>query len=47
MKKNYIAPSTQMATFASMGLMDNITIGISSASGGATPVSTSSMEDIQ
>lgn len=45
MKKNYITPNTEMATWASMGIM-NPEIGMSSASGGA-PVSTSSIEDIQ
>ena len=46
MKRNYITPNTEMATWASMGIM-NPEIGMSSASGGAAPVSTSSMEDIQ
>jgi hypothetical protein len=36
MKKNYIAPSTQMATLASMGLMDGITYGINSTSCGTS-----------
>ena len=35
MKKNYIAPSTVAATWASMGLMqDNITLGVATGSGG-------------
>lgn len=46
MKKNYIAPSTEMATWASMGLMQP-GIGISAASGGAGGAqSTSSMDAI-
>lgn len=35
MKKNYIAPSTEMATWASMGLMQNIGFATNAASGGA------------
>ncbi|MBQ7996490.1 MAG: hypothetical protein IJ249_02345 [Paludibacteraceae bacterium] len=34
MKKNYIAPSTEMATWASMGLMQDPVIGIATVSGG-------------
>ena len=34
MKKNYIAPSTEMATWASMGLMQNIGFATNSASAG-------------
>ena len=33
MKKNYIAPSTQMATLASMGLMDGIAFAMETVSG--------------
>ena len=49
MKKNYIAPNTEMATWASMGLMQSITVGIVSASGAGAggQQSTSNMEDIQ
>lgn len=36
MKKNYIAPSTEMATWASMGLMADPVIGIATVSGGGT-----------
>ena len=37
MKKNYIAPSTEMATWASMGLMQQpgIAFATNAASGGA------------
>ena len=34
MKKNYIAPNTEMATWASMGLMQSIAFATGSASGG-------------
>ena len=34
MKKNYIAPSTEMATWASMGLMQDPVIGFASTSSG-------------
>ena len=40
MKKNYIAPSTVTATWASMGLMQsgiNIGFGMNAASGGGQP----------
>ncbi|MBR6018323.1 MAG: hypothetical protein IK073_06850 [Paludibacteraceae bacterium] len=40
MKKNYIAPSTELATWASMGLMQGPSIGLgvtSGAGGGSTP----------
>ena len=33
MKKNYIAPNTEMATWASMGLMQTPSIGFASGSG--------------
>ena len=47
MKKNYIAPSTVAATWASMGIM-NPEIGMSSASGGTSgPVVTDSVYDIE
>lgn len=47
MKKNYIAPSTEMASWASMGLMQAPNIGMSSASGGAGGAqSTGNMSDI-
>ena len=36
MKKNYIAPSTEAATWASMGLMQGITYGMEVGSGGST-----------
>ena len=36
MKKNYIAPSTEAATWASMGLMQSIIYGTETASGGTT-----------
>ena len=39
MKKNYIAPSTVAATWASMGLMqDNIAFATQSVSGGAPTI---------
>ena len=34
MKKTYIAPSTEMATWTSMGLMADPIIGFAAASGG-------------
>ncbi len=34
MKKNYIAPNTEMTTYASMGLMEDPAIGFASGSGG-------------
>ena len=34
MKKNYIAPSTEMQTWASMGLMQDPIIGFATGSGG-------------
>jgi hypothetical protein len=34
MKKNYIAPSTEAATWASMGLMQSIAFATGSASSG-------------
>lgn len=37
MKKNYIAPSTEAATWASMGLMQSIVFGTETASGAAAP----------
>ena len=37
MKKNYIAPSTEAATWASMGLMQSIIYGTETASGASTP----------
>jgi len=40
MKKNYIAPSTETATLASMGLMDGIGFATNSVSGGGTEYST-------
>ena len=46
MKKNYIAPSTEMATWASMGLMADPQIGFASGSGGAVPT-TSTTTDIE
>lgn len=38
MKKTYIAPNTEMATWASMGLMQDPTIGFAAASGGTPTV---------
>ena len=38
MKKNYIAPSTEMATWASMGLMQSIAFATATASGDAGTV---------
>ncbi len=35
MKKNYIAPNTEAATWASMGLMQSIVFGTETASGAA------------
>lgn len=37
MKKNYIAPNTEMATWASMGLMQDPVIGFATGSGNNTP----------
>jgi hypothetical protein len=37
MRKNYIAPSTETATWASMNLMQAPQIGIATGSGGTTP----------
>ena len=34
MKKNYIAPNTEMASYASMGLMNDPIIGFASGSNG-------------
>jgi hypothetical protein len=34
MKKNYIAPNTEMQTWASMGLMQDPVIGFATTSGG-------------
>ena len=36
MKKNYITPNTEMTTFASMGLMEDITFAMETVSGGAS-----------
>ena len=36
MKKNYSAPSTEAATWASMGLMTGIVFGTETSSGGTT-----------
>lgn len=36
MKKNYIAPSTEAATWASLGLMQSIIYGTETASGAST-----------
>lgn len=33
MKKNYIAPNTEMTTWASMGIMQDPVIGLASGSG--------------
>ena len=41
MKKNYIAPSTEMKTWASMGLMDSPAIGFATGSAGV-PTATKS-----
>ena len=38
MKKNYIAPNTEMASYASMGLMQDPVIGFSTTSGGPATV---------
>ena len=38
MKKNYIAPNTEMTTWASQGLMQNPNIGFASASNGTPTV---------
>ena len=37
MKKNYIAPNTEMATWASMGLMQDPVIGFATGSCNNTP----------
>ena len=39
MKKNYIAPNTEMATWASMGLMADPIIGFATGSGASTTIS--------
>ncbi len=36
MKKNYMAPTTEMQTWASMGLMQDPTIGFATGSGTKT-----------
>ena len=36
MKKNYITPNTEMTTFASMGLMEDIAFAMETVSGGAS-----------
>ena len=38
MKKNYIAPSTEMETWASMGLMQDPVIGVATGSCGTPTV---------
>ena len=38
MKRNYIAPSTEMQTWASMGLMQDPIIGFAAASNGTPTV---------
>ena len=38
MKKNYIAPNTEMQTWASMGLMQDPVIGIATGSNGTPAV---------
>ena len=38
MKRNYIAPSTEMQTWASMGLMQDPIIGFAAASNGTSTV---------
>lgn len=38
MKKNYIAPTTEMQTWASMGLMQDPIIGFATGSGGTPTV---------
>lgn len=46
MKKNYIVPSTVAATWASMGLMQSITVGVATGSGDGYQ-HTSDMDEIQ
>ena len=48
MKKNYIAPNTELLNLASDGIMQNPTITIGTAGSGAgTGASTSNMDDIE
>ena len=49
MKKNYIAPSTDMMNLASYGIMQNpnITIGTAGSGAGTGPASTSNLQDIE
>lgn len=47
MKKNYIAPNTEMTTWASMGLMLDPVIGFGSGSGIDGQHHTSNMGDIE
>ena len=47
MKKNYIAPSTEMATWASMGLMQGPVIGVATVSVGTGASATATTGDIQ
>ena len=47
MKKNYIAPNTEMTTWASMGLMQDPLIGIATGSGSTGVASTNDMDFIQ
>ena len=46
MKKNYIAPNTEMATWASMGLMQNIGFATNAASGGASAPTYQTLDDV-
>lgn len=47
MKKNYIAPNTEMLNFTSMGLMqDNIAFATNAASGGAGGTTMQTIDDV-
>lgn len=46
MKKNYIAPNTEMATWASMGLMQAPVITVNTVSGGTGTGTTDNIDFI-
>lgn len=46
MKKNYIAPATEMATWASMGLMTDPVITVNTVSGGTGTATTGTTDNM-
>ena len=46
MKKNYIAPNTEMLNFTSMGLMEDIAFATNAASGGAGGTTMQTIDDV-